>query len=140
MGKDVAHHHRHAFVIGSAIVGIAGAMLVTMEGQLTPGVHNPPRFTFLIWVMVIVGGSGDNLGAVLGAFVFRTLWIEAEPVGGAPLAVATSWMDPADPVRLHLLAQASHMRLLPMGVLLLVTLRFAPRGLLPERRRRRDRR
>jgi branched-chain amino acid transport system permease protein len=41
-------------------------MMVTLDGQLTPGSYEPLRFTFLIWVMVIVGGSGNNWGAVLG--------------------------------------------------------------------------
>ena len=136
MGKDVVRRHRQAFVVGSAIVGVGGAMLVTLEGQLTPGAYNPLRFTFLIWVMVIVGGSGRNLGAVLGAFVVWGLWIEAEPLGAWLLDVATAWLGPTHPVRLHLLAQAAQMRLVLMGVVLLATLRFAPRGLLPERVRR----
>ena len=136
LGKDVVRRHRQAFVVGSAIVGVAGAMLVTLEGQLTPGAYNPLRFTFLIWVMVIVGGSGNNAGAVLGAFVVWGLWIEAEPLGAWLLDVATAGLDADHPLRAHLLAQAAQMRLVVMGVVLLVTLRFAPRGLLPERVRR----
>jgi branched-chain amino acid transport system permease protein len=48
--------------------GIAGAMMTTLDGQLTHPAeyYQPLRFTFLIWVMVIVGGSGNNWGAVLG--------------------------------------------------------------------------
>ena len=56
-------------MLGSAVVGVAGAMLVTLDGQFTPGSYNPLRYTFLIWVMVIVGGSGNNWGAVLGGFL-----------------------------------------------------------------------
>ena len=56
MGKNVTKRHLQIFIIGSAVVGIAGAMLTSMEGQLTPGNYSPLRFTFLIWVMVIVGG------------------------------------------------------------------------------------
>jgi hypothetical protein len=50
-------------------------MMVTLDGQLTPGSYEPLRFTFLIWVMVIVGGSGNNWGAVLGGFVIWFLWV-----------------------------------------------------------------
>ena len=68
------------FILGSAIVGIAGAMLVTQDGLFTPGSYRPMRYTFLIWVMVIVGGSGNNFGAILGGFVVWFLWIEAAPI------------------------------------------------------------
>ena len=43
-------------VLGAAVMGIAGAMLTTLDGQFMPGSYQPRRFTFLIWVMVIVGG------------------------------------------------------------------------------------
>ena len=56
MGKNVVKQHLLIFVLGSAIVGIAGAMLVTQDGLFTPGSYRPLRYTFLIWVMVIVGG------------------------------------------------------------------------------------
>ena len=67
MGKNVTKRHLQVFIIGSAVVGLAGAMLTSMEGQMTPSNYSPLRFTFLIWVMVIVGGSGNNWGAVLAA-------------------------------------------------------------------------
>ena len=70
MGKDVKGRHLQVFILGSAVVGVAGAMLTTLDGQLTPGQYNPLRFTFLIW------GDGDRRrlrqqlgGAVLGGFL-----------------------------------------------------------------------
>ena len=80
MGKNVVKEHLLIFILGSAIVGIAGAMLVTQDGLFTPGSYRPMRYTFLIWVMVIVGGSGNNFGAILGGFVVWFLWIEAAPM------------------------------------------------------------
>ena len=77
MGKNVVKQHLLIFILGSAIVGIAGAMLVTQDGLFTPGSYRPMRYTFLIWVMVIVGGSGNNFGAILGGFAVWFLWIEA---------------------------------------------------------------
>ncbi len=56
MGKNVTKRHLQIFVLGSAICGLAGAMMTTLDGQLTPGTYNPLRFTFLIWVMVIGRG------------------------------------------------------------------------------------
>lgn len=133
MGKDVTGRHLQIFVLGSAVVGIAGAMLTTLDGQFTPGQYNPLRFTFLIWVMVIVGGSGSNWGAVLGGFLIWFTWVQAEPVGAWLMSTLTSGMAPTNPVRLHLADAAPYMRPLLMGVILLLVMRFAPRGLIPER-------
>ena len=133
MGKDVKGRHLQVFVLGSAICGVAGAMMTTLDGQLTPGTYQPLRFTFLVWVMVIVGGSGNNFGAVLGGFLVWLLWVEVEPIGLFLIDLATAGLDPASPLRAHLIDSAAHMRLLTMGVLMLLVLRFAPRGLIPER-------
>ena len=54
MGKDVKRRHLQVFVLGSAVIGLAGAMMVTLDGQFTPNSYNPLRFIYLIWVMVIV--------------------------------------------------------------------------------------
>lgn len=133
MGKDVTARHLQVFVLGSIVVGIAGAMLTTLDGQLTPSAYQPLRFTFLIWVMVIVGGSGNNWGAVLGGFVIWFFWIEAEPLGLWLMDFLTSGMASDNSLRIHLLESAAHMRLMTMGIILLLALRFSPKGLLPER-------
>ncbi|MEM7303242.1 MAG: branched-chain amino acid ABC transporter permease [Pseudomonadota bacterium] len=132
MGKDVTKRHLQIFVLGSAVVGIAGAMLTTLDGQFTPGTYNPLRFTFLIWVMVIVGGSGNNLGAVLGAFLIWFMWIEAEPAGTWLMGAVTSGLEDGSALKSHLIDSAQHMRLFVMGLVLLLVLRFMPRGILPE--------
>ncbi|WP_392664086.1 branched-chain amino acid ABC transporter permease [Amaricoccus sp. B4] len=136
MGKDVARRHLQVFVIGSAVVGIGGAMLTTLDGQFTPSSYNPLRYTFLIWVMVIAGGSGNNWGAVLGAFVIWYVWVIAEPAGRWLMELVTAGMDPTGFLRNHLLEGAAHLRPFFMGLILLLVLRFAPRGLIPERKGR----
>lgn len=133
MGKDVTRRHLQVFILGSAICGIAGAMITTLDGQLTPTSYQPLRFTFLVWVMVIVGGSGNNLGAVLGGFVIWFFWVQVEPMGAALLSVLTSGMAEGSALKAHLLDSAAHMRLLTMGIILLLVLRFSPRGLIPEK-------
>ncbi|NRA98198.1 MAG: branched-chain amino acid ABC transporter permease [Rhodobacteraceae bacterium] len=133
MGKDVKARHLQVFILGSAICGLAGAMMTTLDGQLTPGTYQPLRFTFLVWVMVIVGGSGNNFGAVLGGFLIWFLWVMVEPYGLAAIEFATAGLPDGSALKDHLLDSAAHMRLLTMGVILLVVLRFSPRGLLPER-------
>jgi len=133
MGKNVTHRHLQIFILGSAICGIAGAMMTTLDGQLTPGTYQPLRYTFLIWVMVIVGGSGNNLGAVLGGFLIWFLWVQVEPLGQWLMNIVTSGMAEDSALRLHLLDSVAHMRLFTMGLILLLVLRFSPRGLIPEK-------
>ncbi len=133
MGKDVTARHLQIFILGSAICGIAGAMMTTLDSQLTPGTYQPLRFTFLVWVMVIVGGSGNNFGAVLGGFLIWFLWVQVEPIGLWLMETITSGMAADSPLRLHLIESAAHMRLLTMGVILILVLRFSPKGLIPEK-------
>ena len=133
MGKDVTGRHLQVFILGSAVCGIAGAMMTTLDGQLTPGTYQPLRFTFLIWVMVIVGGSGNNFGAVLGGFLIWFLWVQVEPIGLFLIETLTAGLADGSALKTHLLDSAAHMRLLTMGVILLLVLRFSPRGLIPEK-------
>jgi len=133
MGKDVTSRHLQIFVLGSAICGVAGAMWATMDSTLIPTSYNPLRFTFLIWVMVIIGGSGNNWGAILGGFSILLLWDWGEQLGLWMMQVLT-W-PLADDIWLkdHLISNAPHMRLMMIGIVLLLILRFSPRGLIPEK-------
>lgn len=133
MGKDVTRRHLQVFILGSAVCGVAGAMMTTLDGQFIPTSYQPLRFTFLIWVMVIVGGSGNNFGAVLGGFLIWFLWVQVEPMGHWLMQTVTAPMADGSPLKAHLLESAAHMRLLTMGVILLLVLRFSPRGLIPGR-------
>ena len=137
MGKDVKWRQLQAFVLGSAIVGVAGAMLTTLDGQFTPGSYNPLRYTFLIWVMVILGGSGNNLGSVLGGFLIWFLWVQAEPAGRILMEIISSQVPKDFAFRVHLLEASAHLRLFLMGFILILALRFFPQGLLPEEQSRR---
>jgi len=133
MGKDVTARHLQIFILGSAIIGIAGAMMTTLDGQLTPGTYQPLRFTFLVWVMVIVGGSGNNFGAVLGGMLIWWLWVQVEPLGLGLMNILSSGLEDGSALKERMIESAAHMRLLTMGLVLLFVLRFSPRGLIPER-------
>ena len=124
MGKNVVKQHLFIFILGSAIVGIAGAMLVTQDGLFTPGSYQPMRYTFLIWVMVIVGGSGNNFGAILGGFVVWFLWIEAAPIALYLINLFTSGLTETHALKLHLLESVPYFRYLMMGMGLLLIMRY----------------
>ena len=133
MGKNVVKQHLLIFILGSAIVGIAGAMLVTQDGLFTPGSYRPMRYTFLIWVMVIVGGSGNNFGAILGGFAVWFLWIEAAPISLFLINLFTSGMADTHSLKTHLIESVPYFRYLMMGIGLLLIMRFRPKGILPEK-------
>jgi branched-chain amino acid transport system permease protein len=133
MGKNVVKQHLLIFILGSAIVGIAGAMLVTQDGLFTPGSYRPMRYTFLIWVMVIVGGSGNNFGAILGGFVVWFLWIEAAPIALFLINFFTVNMSETNALKIHLIESVPYFRYLTMGIGLLLIMRYRPKGILPEK-------
>ena len=133
MGKNVVKQHLLIFILGSAIVGIAGAMLVTQDGLFTPGSYRPMRYTFLIWVMVIVGGSGNNFGAILGGFVVWFLWIEAAPIALFLINFFTAGIPETNALKAHLIESVPYFRFLMMGLGLLLIMRFRPKGILPEK-------
>ena len=135
MGKDIKTRHLQVFVIGSAIIGIAGAMLTTLDGQFTPVTYQPLRFTFLIWIMVIIGGSGNNFGSIIGGFLIWFFWVQSEPLGLWFISQITANISDTNIIKSHLLENAAHIRLMFMGMILLTTLRFAPKGLIPEVKR-----
>jgi len=133
MGKNVVKQHLYIFVLGSAVVGIAGAMLTTYDGLFTPGSYQPMRFTFLIWVMVIVGGSGNNFGAILGGFAVWFVWIEAAPISLYLINTFTSGLEETNQFKNHLVNSVPYFRYLVMGLGLLLIMRYRPKGILPEK-------
>ena len=133
MGKDIVKRHLQIFVIGSAVVGISGAMLITLDGLFTPASFQPLRYTFLIWIMVIVGGSGNNLGSILGGFIIWFVWIEAAPLSQYIIELFTLGLDQENKFKLHLIDSIPYFRYLIMGSVLLLIMRYRPGGILPEK-------
>ena len=133
MGKNVVKEHLLIFILGSAIVGLAGAMMVTNDGLFTPGSYRPMRYTFVIWVMVIVGGTGNNFGAILGGFVVWFLWVEAGPMALFLINFFTTHLSDTNTLKVHLIESAPYFRFLIIGIGLLLMMRYRPKGLIPEK-------
>ena len=133
MGKNVVKRHLHIFIIGSAIIGFSGAMLVTYDGLFTPASYQPLRYTFIIWVMVLLGGTGNNYGAILGAFVVWFIWIESAPFALFLIEILMSQTDDTNQLKIHLIDSIPYFRYLVMGLGLLLVMRYRPKGLLPEK-------
>lgn len=133
MGKNVTRRQLEIFVLGSVLMGIGGAMLVSFQQIYDPGAYQPINHTFLIWVMVIVGGAGNNWGAVFGALLIYITWMISDPVsqwlfnGVSRFSTDIGWG--AIP---EIQSRASQMRVFVLGVVITIALRYAPRGLIPE--------
>ena len=133
MGKDVKARQIEIFVFGAVLMGIGGALLSSFNQLFDPGGYIPINHTFLIWVMVIVGGMGNSYGAVLGGFLVYLMWAMSEPVSAAIFAqvsrgtVALGW-GPIPEID----ARAAQMRVFVLGFVIWLSLRYAPKGLIPE--------
>jgi branched-chain amino acid transport system permease protein len=122
-GKSVLSFRLQAFVLGSCVMGLGGAMYAHFFGFLSPEAFRPMLATFLVWVMLIAGGSGNNKGALLGAMVIWLIWSGTEFATG---------LLPAE-----LSTRAGALRILLIGVLLEIILVTRPEGILSEAGERR---
>jgi branched-chain amino acid transport system permease protein len=135
MGKDVNKRRLEIFVVGSVLMGLGGAALITSVRIFDPSGFLPLNHTFLIWVMVILGGSGNNLGAIFGAIFVYIIWVISEPTTivlfEAMQTYGKLWFDwdaPSD-----LMSRALQMRVFVIGLTITLVLRFAPQGVIPEK-------
>ncbi|WP_349434465.1 branched-chain amino acid ABC transporter permease [Pararhizobium sp. A13] len=118
MGKDVPFRRQEAFILGAALMGLGGALYAHLNRGVTPDAIDPMVSSFLIWIMVILGGSGNNRGAILGVVVVWVIWSASEFITDLlPTAVAL---------------QAKYARIFLIGLLLQLVLHFRPEGILPE--------
>jgi branched-chain amino acid transport system permease protein len=133
MGKDVKRRQLEIFVLGSVLMGVGGAILVSFQQIYDPGSYQPINHTFAIWVMVIVGGAGNNWGAVFGALLMYMAWMISDPVAQWLFNAISSWStDIGWGAIPEIQSRASQMRTLVLGVVITLALRYTPRGLIPE--------
>ena len=118
LGKSARRFRLEAFVIGSTLMGLAGALYVGYIGFVSP-FDFLPILTFQAWAMLIVGGSGNNRGALLGALVVWSIWT------ASGIAV-TKLLPPS------LAAQGAAVQVILIGAALVAMLLWRPRGIIGE--------
>ncbi|MFQ5828741.1 MAG: branched-chain amino acid ABC transporter permease [Candidatus Methylomirabilia bacterium] len=118
LGKNIFGFKMQALVLGAAIMGMGGALYAHYVRAISPDVFDPLFATFIIWVMVMLGGSGNNKGVLLGAFVVWGIW------------TGSTFLTDQLPVALQ--SRAPYIRFLVIGGLLVLILFFRPQGLLGE--------
>src|SRR5213596_2138228 len=89
LGKNTFNYKLQAFALGGALMGLAGALFAVTLGYISPSSSFAPSVTFSVWVMVIVGGSGNNRGAIFGAFlIYGFEWLSVQLKDYIPSALA----------------------------------------------------
>lgn len=120
LGKNALRFRLEAFAIGGAVMGLAGAVQAHFIGFIAPDNYQP-ILTFQVWAMLIVGGSGNARGAILGAVIVWAIW--------AASGTVIAGVFPAEQQ-----ARAATLQIVMIGLALCAMLLLRPRGILPEGR------
>ncbi|MEX0584728.1 MAG: branched-chain amino acid ABC transporter permease [Natronospirillum sp.] len=135
MGKNINRRRLEIFVFGCILMGVGGAALTNFTGIFNAQGYMPLNHTFLILVMVILGGPGNNLGTILGAFLVYIIWVMSEPMALAVMQLiiylGDAWFQWEPPG--NIASRALQSRVFVIGLLISLLLRYAPQGLMPER-------
>lgn len=115
LGKDVWHYRMQSLVLGSMLVGVAGATFAHYQRYINPASFGDIMATFIIWVMVVTGGTGNNKGSIAGAFSIWLVWTLSE-FGAGYLPIAST--------------KVPYVRTLIVGLIIVALLRWRPRGLI----------
>lgn len=122
LGKSARSYRIQAFAVGGAVMGLAGAVQAHFIGFIAPD-NYLPTLTFQVWAMLMVGGSGSNRGALMGAVVVWAIWVGAGSVTAA--LVPGEWQ-----------ARAASLQIVSIGVMLCLILLWRPQGFFGPRPRR----
>ena len=120
-GKGILNFKMQSLIFGAMVMGIGGALYAHYTKAISPDAFTPLYGTFIMWVMLIAGGSGNNKGAIIGAFVIWGIWTGT--------SLITDFLPSA------LKARAPFIRFLLIGIFLEIILIYRPRGLLGEEKK-----
>ena len=116
MGKNVFWYKVQSLMLGGAIAGIAGAFFAWQLSAIYPD-NFQPQLTFDAWIMVILGGSGNNIGTILGAVIFFTY--DATTREFLPRIFTNLSSD-----------QLGAFRIMVIGLILMILMVWRPQGIL----------
>jgi branched-chain amino acid transport system permease protein len=119
LGKNVFRFRVQVFAIGCGFMGIAGALYGHYVQNISPDTFMP-MISIFIWMSVIVGGYGNNRGLLVGAGFVMLILEGSRFLGDVTTMVSTQ--------------QIASLRVILIGAILIVVLRYRPRGLMPEAR------
>jgi len=115
LGKDVFFYRIQSLILGSMIMGIGGAVFAHYQGYINPDSYTDIMMCFLPLLMVVAGGTGNNKGSIVGAFVIWSAWSLSELFAGY-LPISST--------------KIPHIRTLVVGLIIIAILRWRPTGLI----------
>ncbi|RDV83397.1 branched-chain amino acid ABC transporter permease [Ammonifex thiophilus] len=115
LGKNPVYFKASVLFIGSCIAGLAGGIFAQYLNFIDPTMFLP-TVTFLVWMMLILGGAGNNWGALLGGVV-------VELMNRGTRIMKDFITLPVDP---------NNLQFIFFGLLVILILIFRPQGILPE--------
>ncbi|WP_368411734.1 branched-chain amino acid ABC transporter permease [Haladaptatus halobius] len=148
LGKDTDRFKIKSFMLGCALMGLAGILWQLRQGAITPTSFRP-QVTFFVWLALIIGGAGSNTGSVLGAAVFAGLLFQGPlylkniirqvyNVSGAPNtfadAVGPLFVGKIQPFVAYSINNINALQLVIMGVVLIWIMQRRPEGVLGHRK------
>ncbi|CCU79741.1 Branched-chain amino acid transport system permease protein LivM (TC 3.A.1.4.1) [Halanaerobium saccharolyticum subsp. saccharolyticum DSM 6643] len=119
-GKNVVRYRMEAFILGAFMMGVGGALYAHFTSFISPEAFRPMQATFLVWIMLIIGGSANNFGSIVGAFLTWGIWTGTEFLTGMLPAAYTT--------------QAAAVRVILIGIFLEIILLSRPQGLFGEKK------
>jgi branched-chain amino acid transport system permease protein len=149
LGKNTGRFKIISFMLGCALMGLAGILWLMGQGAVTPNFFRP-RLTFFVWIALIIGGAGSNTGSVMGGAVFAAALYqgplyfqnvvtsvfqpgEAPGSFGPAVSPLVSSLDPV-PFLLYTLDSVRQLQLVIMGVVLIWLMHNRPQGMLGHRK------
>lgn len=114
LGKNVFSFKTQALVVGSAIAGVAGILWALYYSYIHPSMFLP-IVTFYAWIIVVIGGSGNNLGTILGGLLFYFILSGTRFLG--------DWVPISD-------VRFGAVRMALIGIILVLIMRYRPQGIL----------
>lgn len=118
-GKDIVRLRAETLVIGGALAAVGGALWATYTLSFKAITYTRLLWTFWPWAYMMLGGTGNNLGVLIGVFVFsvlRTLIITYKDY-----IPVTQWISPA------------RLEYILVGLTIIFIVLFRPQGIIPER-------
>lgn len=136
-GKHVFRFKLQAFTLGAVIMAVGGALFAFNIRAISPQTFTPLLGTFIIWAMLITGGSGRLYGPIAGALVVWGIWSGSQflpnLLARLPAFVGDPLADFLDALGLP------NVRFFAIGVLMTLALLYAPDGVTPWLSRLRER-
>lgn len=124
IGKNVVRYKLESLVIGAMFMGLAGGLYSHYISFISPDVFQPMQWTFLVWVMLIIGGSGNNRGAILGAFLIWIIWSGTEFLPDLAIRFLPILSESVSNIQ-------GTLRIIIISVVLELVLIFHPGGIIP---------